>query len=74
MAKMSVLSALNFHTIPAEKGECAEGIGQTEHTFTVIAKGHLGLAETNGVLSSADTIELLQLSLLDILQGRLGCQ
>lgn len=51
-----------------------EGIEPMEHTFTVIAKGHLGLAETNGVLSSADTIELLQLGLLDILQGRIVCQ
>jgi hypothetical protein len=31
------------------------------HTFTVIAEGHLGLAKTNGVLSSGDTIELFKL-------------
>ena len=37
-------------------------------TLTVIAEGHLGLAETNGVLASADAIELFELSLLNILK------
>jgi hypothetical protein len=37
-------------------------------TLTVIAEAHLGLAKTNGVLSSADAIELLELSLLNILE------
>jgi hypothetical protein len=36
-------------------------------TFTVVAEGHLGLAETDGVLSSADAIELLELGLVDVL-------
>lgn len=36
-------------------------------TFAVVAEGHLVLAKANGVLSSANTIELLELGLLDIL-------
>ena len=36
-------------------------------TFTVVAKRHLGLAQTNCVLSSADSIELFKLGLLNIL-------
>lgn len=36
-------------------------------TFTVVAKGHLGLAETNGVFASADAIELFELGLLNVL-------
>jgi hypothetical protein len=38
------------------------------HTFTVIAEGHLRLAETNGVLSSGHAIELLKLGLLNALE------
>lgn len=38
-------------------------------TLAVVAKGHLGLAETNGVLSCGDAIELLELSLVNALQG-----
>jgi hypothetical protein len=37
-------------------------------TLAIVAKGHLGLAEANGVLSGADAIELLELGLLNVLQ------
>jgi hypothetical protein len=36
-------------------------------TLTVVAEGHLGLAETNGVLSLGDAIELFKLGLVDTL-------
>lgn len=36
-------------------------------TFAVVTEGHLGLAETNCVLSGTDTVELLEVGLLDIL-------
>lgn len=36
-------------------------------TFTIVAEAHLSLTETNGVLASGNTIELLELGLLDIL-------
>lgn len=39
------------------------------HTLTVVAEAHLGLAETNGILASANAIELLQLGLVDALEG-----
>lgn len=43
-------------------------IGERKHTFTVITEAHLGLAETNGVLSLANAIVLLQFSLVDALE------
>ena len=39
-------------------------------TFTVVAEGHPGLAETNGVLASGDAIELLELGLVDALHKK----
>jgi len=36
-------------------------------TLAVIAKGHLGLAETNCVLALGDAIELLEFGLVDTL-------
>ena len=33
-------------------------------TLTVVAEGHLGLAEANSVLARGDAIELLELSLV----------
>ena len=53
---MSTSQPLNSQLLP-----CAR------HTFSVIAKAHLCLAETNCVFSAADTVELFQLGLLDIL-------
>ena len=41
-----------------------------ELTLTVVAEGHLGLAETNGVLASGDAIELLELGLVDALHKK----
>ena len=41
-----------------------------EHTLAVVAEGHLGLAETNGVLACGDAIELLKLGLVDALQEK----
>ena len=38
-----------------------------ELTFTIVAEGHLGLAEANGVFALADAIELFKLGLLHIL-------
>jgi hypothetical protein len=37
-------------------------------TLSVVAEAHSGLAEANGVLSSADSIELLEFGLVDTLQ------
>ena len=37
-------------------------------TLSVITEGHLGLAETNCVLSSGNTIELLKLGLVNALK------
>jgi hypothetical protein len=39
------------------------------HTLAVVAEAHLGLAETNGILASANAIELLELGLVDALEG-----
>jgi hypothetical protein len=36
-------------------------------TFPVIAKAHFGLSEANGILASADAIELLEFRLLNTL-------
>jgi hypothetical protein len=38
------------------------------HTLTVVTEAHLGLAETNSVLASANAIVRLQLSLVDALK------
>ena len=46
------------------------GIRGGELTLTVVAEGHLGLAETNGVLAGAHAIELFELGLLHILKLR----
>jgi hypothetical protein len=40
---------------------------ESKLTLTVITEAHLGLAETNGVLSSTDAIVLLELNLVDAL-------
>jgi hypothetical protein len=37
------------------------------HTLAIITEAHLGLAKTNGVLSSTDAIVLLKLDLVDAL-------
>jgi hypothetical protein len=39
-------------------------------TFAVVAEGHLGLAETNGVFALGNAIELLELCLVDALHGK----
>lgn len=52
-------------TFMAQLGHNAEKHGL--RTFAVVAKAHLDLAETNGVLAGADTVELLKLGLLNIL-------
>lgn len=36
-------------------------------TLTVVAEGHLGLAEANGVFALRDAIELLEFSLVNAL-------
>ena len=41
-------------------------------TLTVVAEGHLCLAEANGVFSLRDAIELLELGLVDALHGKSG--
>lgn len=46
--------------------------GGVLRTFAVVAEGHLGLAKTDGVLASGDTVEFLELSLLNILQQALA--
>jgi phosphate starvation-inducible protein PhoH len=38
-------------------------------TLSVVAEAHSGLAEANGVLSSANSIELLEFGLVDTLQN-----
>lgn len=37
------------------------------HTFSIIAKAHLGLAKANGVFALADSIELFEFGLVDTL-------
>jgi hypothetical protein len=37
-------------------------------TLTVVAEGHLGLAEANGVFALRDAIELLEFSLVNALE------
>jgi len=39
-----------------------------EITFTIVTEAHLGLAKTNGVFSLANSIELLELGLVDALK------
>ncbi len=41
-------------------------------TLTVVAEGHLGLAEANRVLARSDAIELLEFGLVDALYNK--CQ
>lgn len=41
--------------------------GERVDVLTVVAEAHLGLAKTNGVLSGANAIELLELNLINIL-------
>lgn len=41
-------------------------------TLAVIAEGHLGLAETNGVFALGDAIKLLKLCLVDALHNMSG--
>jgi len=41
------------------------------HTLTVIAEGHLGLAEANSVLARGNAIELLKFGLVDALHRRM---
>ena len=36
-------------------------------TFSIVAEAHLSLAEANGVFTRCDTIELLQLTLVNAL-------
>ena len=37
------------------------------NTFSIIAEGHLGLAEANGIFSGTDAIEFFELGLVDAL-------
>ena len=46
------------------------GHGDRVDILAIIADGHLGLSESNGVLSSRDAIKLLELSLVNKLDGR----
>jgi hypothetical protein len=39
-------------------------------TLAVVAEGHLGLAEANGVFALGDAIELLKFGLVDALHGK----
>jgi hypothetical protein len=46
------------------------GVARAENlelTLTVVAEGHLGLAEANGVFALGDAIELLEFSLVNAL-------
>jgi hypothetical protein len=43
------------------------GVLWWELTLTVVAEGHLSLAEANGVFALGDAIELFQLGLVDAL-------
>ncbi len=52
----------------AEHEAVSEG-GGVVRTFAVVAESHLGLAKTNGVLAGGNTVELFELSLLNILEG-----
>jgi len=48
------------------------GVLWWELTLTVVAEGHLGLAEANGVFALGDAIELLKLGLVDALHTLSG--
>lgn len=50
-----------------KKDERRSGNGQL--TLAVVAKAHLGLAQTDGVFASANAVKFLELGLLDILEG-----
>lgn len=50
-----------------------QGGKSLEHTLSVVAEGHLGLAKTNRVLAGAGAIVLLELSLFDVLWGEKVC-
>lgn len=47
-----------------------DGEEQAKLTLTIVAEAHLGLAKTNGVLSGANAIELLELNLINILESK----
>jgi len=49
-----------------------DGQGERVDVLAVVTEGHLGLAETDGVLASAGAIELLELGLLNILTGEVN--
>lgn len=46
------------------------GHGDRVDILAVVADGHLGLSESNGVLSSRDAIKLLELSLVNKLDEK----
>ena len=50
------------------RNEYCQTAGMVQLTLAVVAEGHLGLAETNSVLACGDSIELLELSLVNALQ------
>lgn len=56
----------------ASASDCCEPYAGFWLTLSVVAEAHSGLAEANGVLSSADSIELFKLGLVDALQGVIG--
>lgn len=65
------MSAQKSVSFPLFRRQMPGGL-QMVPTLTVVAEGHLGLAQTNGVLARSDAIELLEFSLVDALQmGRL---
>jgi hypothetical protein len=74
-----VLPSVRLHATRPRTVEVAGGGGRATHpgsgkgglklTLSVVAEGHLGLAETNCVLAGAGAIELLELRLLDVLHA-----
>lgn len=61
------MSAQESVSLPPFRSQVPSGL-QIVPTLTVVAEGHLGLAQTNGVFARSNAIELLEFSLVDTLQ------
>lgn len=65
MSAQQRVSFLSF-SLPSTQETLSEAL-----TLTVVAEGHPGLTETNGVLASGNAIELLELGLVDTLHEKM---
>jgi hypothetical protein len=67
-ANLEVTNGVGVDVVVLEELRCS-GKGERVDVLTIVAEAHLGLAKTNGVLSGANAIELLELNLINILAG-----